>query len=291
MKKFNLWLCMMLTAICLFASVASAYDLEYKQDAGNTVFDQSYDRLIKLDHAISHLYDLSKEKNKQAVYSNMQQIKKQLNEPKLMKYGTATGWKHMKQDLLAAEEAVLNNKPSIIWREYISSLRLACDSLLQNEHGPWLQYESVLLDDIRSLKIASKSTVSSKLINVESYMKIFSKRANRMEAAAYMVGDEMRVKELMERNGQLSAWIYAVQGQTWTVNHQKQLDKAIADIEVTVHALFDQATETITLPQMATSTGIKPLMFAFIIGTIISSVLTYITYRKYKQLPYGIKKV
>lgn len=282
---------MMLTFIFLFASVASAYDLEYKQDEGKTVFDQSFDKLIKLDQSISQLYEFSKEKNKQAVYQSIQQIKKQLNEPQLMKYGTVSGWKHMKQDVLAAEETILNNKPSIEWREYISSLRLASDSLLQREHGPWLQYESVLLDDIRSVKIASQSTVSPKLNGIVSHMKIFSNRASRMEAAAYMVGDEMRIIELMERNQQLSDWLSGMQGQTWTVTHQKQLDKAIEGIEVTVHALFDQATETITLPEMTTSTGLKPPMFAFIIGTIISSVLTYTAYRKYKQLPYGIKKI
>lgn len=292
MKRLNIWLFSVLTIVCFISSVTLAFDMVNIQHKVSAMTeDKSYNSLLSLDKSISELYQVGNTSNKQAAYNRIQVIKKQLNQTELMKYGSATGWKHMKQDLLTTEKAILKGEPGSVWRDSISSLRLASDALLQNEHGPWLQYEAVLLDDIKSMRKEANSTAASRKEATAALSHIFEQRVTRMEAAAYMVGDELRISELTDRSSQLNMLLTAKGNSEWTTSEKQQLEQQLAALETTIHALFAQAETTITIPEINTPGGFTPTMLAFTIGTFISALLTYTAYRKYKQLPYGVKRV
>lgn len=290
--KFKIILLALFCSICLLYSGASV--LGYSGvDRTSDMMDSSYTRLLKLDQSISELYAQGNESHKQAAYKTLQNIKKQLNNTELLRYGTVTAWKQMKQDVLTIEQAIINNEPNVVWREPISSLLLASDALLQDEHGPWLQYESVLLDDLRSIKTTSASTISNnkKTNAVIAQLTIFGQRVDRMQTAAYMVGDEMRMTELQLRSDQLNRFFKDGTQVTWTPQQFKEIETAISNVEETIHTLFAQAEETITVPVVSASSGWNPTTLALLIGALISGLLTFTAYRKYKQAPYGVKKV
>ncbi|HIW32671.1 MAG TPA: hypothetical protein IAA29_07780 [Candidatus Paenibacillus intestinavium] len=289
--KFKIVLLALFCIICLLSSGASV--LGYSDNRTSDVDDPSYARLLKLDRSISELYAEGNESHKQAAYKTVKNIKNQLNQPQLLRYGTATAWKQMKQDVLAIEEGIVNNKPNVIWREPISSLLLASDALLQAEHGPWLQYESVLLDDLQSIRKATILTVppDDKTKYVIAHLTIFQQRVDRMQTAAYMVGDELRMAELLQRTLQLNGFFEEASQVTWTPQQAKEIETAINNIEETIHTLFAQAEETITVPIVDASSGWNPTTLALLIGAFISGLLTFTAYRKYKQAPFGVKKV
>lgn|GEM_PF-1482627 len=290
--KFKIILLALFCMICLLSSGASV--LGYTDTLGTSDDkDLSYTLLLKLDRSISELYTEGNDSHKQAAYKTLQNIKNQLNNIELLQYGTVTAWKQMKQDVLTIEQGIINNEPNVVWRGPISSLLLASDALLQAEHGPWLQYESVLLDDLQSIRRSSASTISNdkKTNAVIAQLTIFKQRVDRMQTAAYMVGDEMRMTELLQRTDQLSGFFRDTSQVTWTSQQFKEIESAIHNIEETIHTLFAQAEETITVPVVSASSGWNPTTLALLIGALISGLLTFTAYRKYKQAPYGVKKV
>ncbi|MCR8660268.1 sporulation protein YpjB [Paenibacillus endoradicis] len=290
--KFKIILLALFCIICLLSSGASV--LGYNDTNGTSdVKDQTYVRLLKLDRSISELYAQGNDSHKQAAYKTLQNIKNQLNNIELLQYGTVTAWKQMKQDVLTIEQGIIKNEPNVVWREPISSLLLASDALLQDEHGPWLQYESVLLDDLQSIRRASSFTITDnkKTNAVVAHLTIFKQRVDRMQTAAYMVGDELRMTELIQRTDQLNDFFEESSQVTWTPQQFKEIESAINNIEETIHTLFAQAEETITVPVVSASSGWNPTTLALLIGALISGLLTFTAYRKYKQAPYGVKKV
>lgn len=290
--KLKIVLLALFCIICLLYSGAAV--LGYSDtDRTSAIDDSSYARLLKLDRSISILYTQGNEAHRQAAYKTVQNIKKQLNEPELMRYGTAIAWKQMKQDLLAVEQGIINKEANAVWREPISSLLLASDALLQAEHGPWLQYEAVLLDDLQSIRRVTALAVppEDKTKYMTAHLTIFKQRVDRMQTAAYMVGDELRMTELLQRTLQLNGFFAEASQVTWTPQQAKEIGKAINNIEDTIDTLFVQAEETITVPVVDVSSGWNPTTFALLIGALISGLLTFTAYRKYKQAPFGVKKV
>lgn len=290
--KFKIFLLALFCIICTLSS--GAFVLGYSgTDRTSDTVDSSYARLLKLDRSISELYTQGNESHKQAAYKTVQNIKNQLNQPQLLRYGTATAWKKMKQDVLAVEQSIITNKPNAVWREPISALLLASDALLQDEHGPWLQYETVLLDDLQSIRAATILTVPAKdkTKYVMAHLTIFKQRVARMQTAAYMVGDEMRMTELLQRTLQLNDFFEDASQVTWTPQQAKEIETAMNNIEETIRTLFAQAEETITVPVVNVSSGWTPTNLALLMGALVSGLLTFTAYRKYRQAPYGVKKV
>lgn len=288
--KLKIWLLALLCVVCILSFAASTFGYN-DRNRTSLELDQSYNRLLKLDASISELYALGNERHKQAAYKSIQSIKNQLNHTELLRYGTATAWKQMKQDVLAVEKGILTNKPNHVWREPIGSMLLASDALLQSDHGPWLQYESVLLDDLQSIRQATQLTSANKTETVAARLSIFEQRIDRMETAAYMVGDEIRMTELLQRTSRLKAFFDQSSEVTWTTQQKKEISAAFVGIETTIHTLFAQSEETITVPEVTISGRWNPTTLALLIGGIISGLLTFTAFRKYKQSPYGVKRV
>jgi len=250
--------------------------------------DKGKVRLIKLEQTIAELYEQGNASHKQEVYRLIQSLKHQLDEPKLLQYGTVNAWTMMKGDVLTVEKALINRESGIVWREPINRLRLAVDSLLQAEQGPWLQYEALLLDDIQSIRRVSHSKRDNKVELTNIYVEKLFERIGRMEMAAYMVGDEQVMSQLLKRADMLHHFIISHED-GWNQSQHKNLVTMLDSMELTVHALFAQATGTITVPVVTVPTGVNSTSFALLIGAIISGFLAFAGYRKYKQEPYGVK--
>lgn len=283
--KFRIVIMSCVSLICFFSMLAIVFG---KVEAKVEQLDKGAVRLIKLEQTIAELYEQGNASHKQEVYRLIQSLKHQLNEPELLQYGTANAWTMMKSDVLTVEKALINREAGIVWREPINRLRLAVDSLLQAEQGPWLQYEALLLDDIQSIRRVSQSKRDNKVELTNIYVEKLFERIDRMEMAAYMVGDEQVMTQLLKRADTLQHFITS-HNDGWNQSQHKSLVTILDGMELTVHALFAQATGTITVPVVTAPVGINQTSFALFIGTIISGFLAFAGYRKYKQEPYGVK--
>lgn len=283
--KFRILIMACISIICFYGTLATVFG---KVEARAEHPDKGTARLIKLEQTIAELYKQGNASHKQEVFRLIQSLKHQLDEPELLQYGTANAWTLMKGDVLTIEKALINRESGIVWREPISRLRLAVDSLLQAEQGPWLQYESLLLDDIQSIRRVSHSNRDNKVELTKIYVEKLFERIDRMEMAAYMVGDERVMTQLLKRADMLHHFI-ASHEEGWNQAQHKSLVTILDGMELTVHALFAQATGTITVPVVTAPIGVNPTSFALFIGAIISGFLAFAGYRKYKQEPYGVK--
>lgn len=283
--KLRIWIMAFLCLFCTLGTAATVFGKDARvPDEGSA----ARQRLLTLEKTIADLYKQSNDSHKQEVYRLLQSLKHQLNEPQLLQYGTANGWIMMKNDVLAVEKALIEQKAGIVWREPVIRLRLAVDALLQAEHGPWLQYESLMLDDLQSIRRASRSDKAYAPETTAIYVEKLFERMSRMEIAAFMVGDEDQMKQLLKRSELLQSFM-AVHQDGWNQEQQRRLMTIVDNIELSVHALFAQAEETITVPAVTVPVGMNTTSFALLIGAIISGILTFTGYRKYKQVPYGVK--
>lgn len=284
--RFRTWIMACLCVCCIIGTAATVFgkDLSILPNEHSA----AEKRLVKLENTIAELYKQSNDYHKQEVFRLLQSLKHQLDEPELLQFGTANAWIMMKSDVLAAEKALVAGKAGIVWREPVNRLRLAVDALLQAEHGPWLQYESLMLDDLQSIRRASRSSQTHAPEMTAIYVEKLFERIGRMEVAAYMVGDEEQMNQLLKRSELLKNFMI-LHPDGWTQEQQSRLMAIVDQLELSVHALFAQAEETITVPAVSMPTGINPTSFALFIGAIISGFLTFAGYRKYKQEPYGVK--
>jgi len=284
--KFRIWIMACLSLVCMIGSAVTVFGNPSQPILYE--YSSAEQRLVILENTIAELYEKSNASHKQEVYRLLQSLKHQLNDPQLLQFGTVNGWKMMKDDLLEAEKALIAEQPGIVWREPVNRLRLAVDSLLQAEQGPWLQYESLMLDDLQSIRRASHGSKESAPAMTAIYVEKLFERMNRMQIAAYMVGDESEMNHLTKRAELLKNFM-TVHSEGWNSEQQKRLMTIVDNIELAVHGLFAQAEGTITVPAITVPTGTNPTSIALFIGSIISAILTYIGYRKYKQEPYGVK--
>ncbi|MFC6332259.1 sporulation protein YpjB [Paenibacillus septentrionalis] len=284
--KFRIIILTCLCVVCLMGMTATVFgnQANWTHDPQN----EAAARLMKLEHTIAELYEQGNASHKQEVYRLIQSIKHQFNQPELLKFGTVNAWKMMKSDVVNVEQALINGESGIVWREPINRLRLAVDSLLQSEQGPWLQYESLLLDDIKSIRKASHLNRDNTVELTSIYVQKLFEHIGRMEMAAYMVGDEEVMNQLWKRAELLKHFMKSHEN-GWNQAQHKDMITILDGMELSVHALFAQAEETITVPTVTVPSNIHATGFAFFIGTIISGFLAFASYRKYKQEPYGVK--
>ncbi|MCM3633042.1 sporulation protein YpjB [Paenibacillus camelliae] len=283
--KFRIGIMACISVICLLALMATVFG---KVEAKGDEHNKGNTRLIKLEQTIAELYEQGNASHKQEVYRLVQSLKHQLNEPELLQQGTVNAWTMMREDVLTVEKALVNKESGIVWREPINRLRLAVDSLMQAEQGPWLQYEALLLDDIQSIRRVSQSKRENKVELTNIYVEKLMERIERMEMAAYMVGDEKVMSQLLKRSDMLQHFISSHKD-GWNQSQHKSLVTLLDGMELTVHALFAMAEETITVPAVTAPANANATSFALFIGAIISAFLAFAGYRKYKQEPYGVK--
>ncbi|RCW51084.1 sporulation protein YpjB [Paenibacillus prosopidis] len=245
-----------------------------------------YKQLTRLDETANALYEAANTDNRQAGFLHVQQLERMIKGELKGKSGKMEGWAAIEQDARAIEQTIRSSETSSGWLKEAARIRLATDALVRPEHALWLQYESIMLDDLSRVEKAWKRQTGDGAIAARATMNSLQEHAERIEPAISMIYGSMHGAELNERiryTNQLLETKKSSPLNEVMINHSlKALNTAIVK-------MFDHSGRAEVMPAVAPLATSNPLSWTFFLGAIISAVLTYSGWRKYKNNPFGVK--
>ncbi|MEK3881427.1 sporulation protein YpjB [Paenibacillus sp. PL2-23] len=252
--------------------------------------DSPYRQLYKLDQSAAALYTASHANNRQAAYAELQKLKLLLEDEMLQSYGTPQGWSAARQDALALERKLMSEHPHSMWLEHAVRLRLGADALIGGDGALWLQYEGLLKEDVLAVRQAWKRSNDNGAAAARALLAGMSAHASRIEAAALFAGDTTRMNELMHRIEYSERLLQASEGGAGSAYSQR-IEQSLDGIQAAVDGIFVHYEDALAIPNASVSALGHPLQWSLLLGTIISAVLTWTGWRKYKHSPFGVKKL
>ncbi|MBH5317931.1 hypothetical protein I6N90_08955 [Paenibacillus sp. GSMTC-2017] len=281
--------------ICLFMTFGTAGAVwGSASPEGSLIYmfsDSPYQELYRLDETATALYNAAYQNNRQVAFAELQKLQKYLDNDMLKIYGESGGWLALTNDANTIETALSNGVKNSQWIENAVRIRLGTDALINGKRGLWLQYESLLVEDMASVHQAWKRGSSNNIIAAKAVMKSVSLHADRIEPAALLAGDSIRMNELEERIGYINRLLEARKSSKYDSEADKKIEQSIEGIDIAINGIFQSYEEASANPVIAIPYRPSPLKWIFFIGAIISAVLTWTGWRKYKQHPYGVKSL
>lgn len=253
--------------------------------------DSPYRQLYKLDETATALYTAAYADNRQTAYAELQQMNKLLNNTILQEYGTPEGWALLSEDTAAIEHALTRGLPLHSWMEQAVRVRLGADALVGGNGALWLQYEGLLQDDLVSVRKALKRQTDDSAVAARAMLNELNRHASRIEIAARYAGDTMRMNELLARIAYTDRQLENLIGSNENAGGIEEADRSLSGIEAAINGVFLPYEDAFALPAASVPAAPHPLQWSLFLGTIISAVLTWTGWRKYKQNPFGVKKL
>ncbi|MFF2887568.1 sporulation protein YpjB [Paenibacillus sp. NPDC057967] len=246
-----------------------------------------YHQLERMDETATALYTAAYTNNRQAAFAELQRLNKLLDNKMLRSYGSADGWSAMEHDAAAVERALSSGVKHSLWLEHTVRLRMGADALMNGKAALWHQYKALLTHDVNTLKQAWKRQAGDPVAAARATLQGLSEHAARIETAAMFAGDPIRMRELMERIAYAGRLL---EGKQSTVS-KTEVDQSLDAIRLVINRIFLEDKQAAAVPAIAPPGIGQPLKWALLLGTIISGVLTWTGWRKYKARPYGVKKL
>ncbi|GKU79516.1 sporulation protein YpjB [Paenibacillus sp. L3-i20] len=281
--------------ICLFMTIGSAGAVWGSASPdGSLVYmfsNSPYQELYRMEETATALYNAAYQNNRQGAYAEMQKLQKHIGNDMLTSYGTSQGWAALSSDADLIQAALSSGDKNSNWIEHAVRIRLGTDALVRGKHGLWFQYENLLIDDITSVHKAWKRGQGNHLTAAQAMMKSVSLHAVRIESAALLTGNELRMNELMKRIEYTNRLLEARKLTLYDSAVDKKIEESLDGISSAIKGIFLSADHAQVLPAIVLPAAPNPLKWALFLGTIISAVLTWTGWRKYKQHPYGVKSL
>ncbi|MFF2089991.1 sporulation protein YpjB [Paenibacillus sp. NPDC058174] len=244
--------------------------------------------LLKLDETADHLYEAAYTNNRQAGFKYAQQLKRQMKRDELHRFGQTAGWRLLEESVQSVETTLRSGKPTTDWLIASARIHLTTDALLRPQHALWLQYEKVMLEDLRRVNQAWNRQTGDGAVAARAAMHSFTDHLSKIEAAAAMQRPSERITELKERmkytNVLLEAGMKEQTKQDWTGDSIHDLQSALANLFADRLAANDE-------PVFAPPAAANPITWSLLLGAIITGALTYTAWKKYRHVPYGVKKL
>ncbi|WP_173275275.1 sporulation protein YpjB [Paenibacillus sp. NEAU-GSW1] len=245
-------------------------------------------KLQKLDETADELYEAAYTNNRQAGYKYAQLLERQTKSETIRAVGQTEGWQLFEQRLQMVETALQNGTQPSDWLTASASIHLATDALLRPQHALWLQYEKVMMEDLRRINQSWNRQTGDGALAARAALDSFTAHLAKIEGAAAMQRPSARLDELKERMRYtqllLDAGTRGQAKQDWT-------DDSIRDLEYAVSNLFDDGLNVNDEPAFAPVNAANPITWSLLLGAIIMAALTYTGWKKYKHMPYGVKKI
>ncbi|WP_165861211.1 sporulation protein YpjB [Paenibacillus paeoniae] len=246
-----------------------------------------YHQLERMDETATALYTAAYTNNRQAAFAELQKIHKLLGNEMLRSYGNEDGWSAMENDAAAIERALTSGVKHSLWLEHTVRLRIGADALINGKGALWHQYKVLLNHDVNAIKLAWKRQAGDPVAAARATMQGLREHAARIETAAMFAGDSIRMKELMER----IAYAGRLLDEKQSTVAKTEVDQSLEAIRMAVNGVFLEDKQTSAVPAVAVPGSGQPLKWTLMLGTLISAVLTWTGWRKYKARPYGVKKL
>jgi sporulation protein YpjB len=247
-----------------------------------------YKQLQRLDDMASSLYEAANTNNRQTSYQYVQQLQRIIEGELRQSTGNVEGWLAMAQDASAIERTLVSGAGSSSWLMEAARIKLAADALLRPEHALWQQYESVMLDDLSRVEKAWKRQTGDGAIAARATMTSLQEHAKRIEPAIRMLYGGMLEAELTERIQYTNKLLEA---NAHNITNDAMIDRSLKALKESLVRLFDQSGRDNSLPAVAAIPTSNPLSWTLFLGALISAILTYSGWRKYKANPFGVKPI
>ncbi|MEV5028360.1 sporulation protein YpjB [Paenibacillus sp. LPE1-1-1.1] len=256
-------------------------------NAYSDLLSQSRDKqLVRLDDIVSSLYEAAYTNNRQAGFQDIQRLKRILEGELKYSVGRIEGWLAIEKDTGLIEQKLMKAASDSSWLMEASRIRLAADALVNSDHALWLQYESVMLDDLSRIERAWKRQTGDGAIAARASMNSLENHAARISTAMSIQFGSMREAELKERinytNRLLDASIV-------NKTNEAMIDRSLTATKESLIRMFDQSRSKEEVPAVAAVPLKNPLSWTLFLGAFISAILAFSGWRKYKTNPFGVK--
>ena len=249
--------------------------------------DSPYNMLGRFDQSAAALYEAAYSNNRHAGYIHLQKLKRYMEDGMLDAFGNVDGWLAVQQAAASIEKALGSKDANSGWMNEAAQIRLAADALVRPGEALWLQYEKLLREDANRIRLAwnryagdNVAAASAMLVSMQDHM-------NRIEPAARMYDHGMRTTELVERIQYMGRLLESKRVGTEKV--KAEVDRTIIALDSSVSRMFQE--HAAAAPVIAVPAKSNPIGWALFLGAIICAALAYSGWRKYKQLPFGIKRL
>ncbi|MDF2836947.1 MAG: hypothetical protein K0Q63_2587 [Paenibacillus sp.] len=259
--------------------------------------EQPYETLFRMDETGVALYGAANANNRQFAYAEVQRLRKGLKSEMVRSYGDEAGWEKLSLDLATIETALAKGAPNSEWREPSARVRLALDAVVGGSGSLWYQYKRLLQDDVQLIGQALKRSTEDRGAAAEAALALLgsmSAHVNRIEPAAAISGQGLRMEELKQRMAYSAKMIELTdKGEaSATVAAVRTALQSLEDASGAIDNIFRMdAADANAMPAIAPTASVYPLQWSFFLGSLISAVLTFVGWRKYKQTPYGVKSI
>lgn len=286
--------------ICVFMTIGSATVVSGGAGpASNAVFlftDSPYESLYKMDEIGAALYGAANDNNRQYAYAQVKKLQKAIGSEMDRAYGNQDGWEEIEGDLAMIETSLARGASTMEWRDYAARIRLALDAVIGGSGSLWLQYEALLREDVQLIGQALKRSTDDRAAaasSAEALLATMKTHVNRIGAAAAISGHGLRMEELRKRMDYSGKLIASTMSgpRSSSMAAMRAAVQSLEDAKLAIDDIFRKDEAAAAVPAMGPPNAVYSLQWAFFIGTMISAVLTFVGWRKYKQTPYGVKPI
>ncbi|WP_028610558.1 sporulation protein YpjB [Paenibacillus harenae] len=276
--------------ICIVMTIGGAgavWGSSSSLDRLTSIFSpQSQMQLSRMDEIANSLYQAAYTNNRQAGFQYVQQLQRMIGGELKYAAGNRDGWESMKQDADAIKLKLTSRGAHSVWLQEAARIRLAADALSRSDHALWLQYESVMLDDLTRLEKAWKRQTDDAAEAARASMNSLQEHAVRIEPAISLLYGSMRYTELSERIRYTNQLLDSAKSSS---GNEAMVEQSLKALKFSIYRIFEQSGAEASLPAVAPPAAAHPLGWTLFLGAIISAVLTYSGWRKYKMNPFDSK--
>lgn len=253
----------------------------------NHVTSQS-DPIVSINDQMNILYEWSKESNILAAYNQLQTLKHYIKIHNKQLESQYEHW-HLFQDELNLLEKQLSIVNSNSWKNTVTRLYLASDAMVQGEKGPWREYEVLLMERIRLMEGAFINPSQYRTPTLQANLALIDEQVERVALAAQLVGNKEKMDELQFRILDTKAFLLTLPNEVEQEQYYQQLNKSVKGIKQSTLALFEN-TASVSVEPIINQQQF-PVQLAALLVFLLAFVLSFTSYRKYKQSPYGVKRL
>ncbi len=234
------------------------------------------------------MYDAARAGNRQAGFLYAQKLLANLEKIGYLQPDKRSGIAGMAEDSSVIKDVLMSGNPAALWLPMTARLMLAGDVMVRPANALWLQYEAVLLDDWSRVEKGWKRQTDDRAEAARAAMYSLENHADRIELAytlLYGAGHGVELKERIAYTNKL------LELRTTRGGHDVMVNEALQALRSAIIKLYDQSRQAETLAVFSPPLVASPLKWALLLGAVISAVLTYKGWSKYKAEPYGVKRI
>jgi hypothetical protein len=278
-------LCIVLTALLIGAAATAAPTELTASSSTNTTWQ-------RVQRSADAIYEAATDGNRQTAYFAGQLLSSQLR-GLIMDDGNynANQWQETYEEVKLMLDNIEKGKTAVVWRVQAIRIELAVDAAGAETIGlpagaMWLQYEPVIHEDISRIRQAINMRNTKAYASAAALLNTLQEHVNRIAIAAAIANKSAEISALQNSVTYMSRLLDAGERGAIAASLSQQV---LVPVEAASAALFS-TKDMREQPVIAPIGGGVPHRWIFGISSLISSLLAYVSWRKYKEAPYAVMK-